>query len=145
MQQQGGLGRAGVLIECHNLLPLLPFNIHIFAPRPPALFLSVSGGLSLLHCSLRIYNGTRMEMNQYKKMHHGLGGVFFLSLVALPGGGCEVQVMVDLHQVHHNHHQITNLWQLKDLEQVRRGRDQAKSTRMTQTRSNQWQLRAMEH
>ena len=33
--QQGGLGRAGVLIECHNLLPLLPFNIHIFAPRPP--------------------------------------------------------------------------------------------------------------
>ena len=30
---QGGLGRAGVLIECHNLL-LLPFNIHIFQPRP---------------------------------------------------------------------------------------------------------------
>ena len=54
-----------------------------------------------------------MEMNQYKKMHHGLGGVFFLSLVALPGGGCEVQVIVDLHQVHHNHHQITNQWQLK--------------------------------
>ena len=36
---QGGLGRAGVLIECHNLL-LLPFHIHIFAPRLPAPFLS---------------------------------------------------------------------------------------------------------
>ena len=76
---------------------------------------------------------------------YGLGAVFSLSVVALPGGGCEVQVMVDLHQVHHNHHRITNLWQLKDLEQVIRGRDQAKSTRMTQTRSNQWQLRTMEH
>ena len=40
---QGGLGRAGVLIECHNLL-LLPFNIHIFpttACPPP--FCQVSG------------------------------------------------------------------------------------------------------
>ena len=31
---QGGLGRAGVLIECHNLRALLPFNIHIFQTRP---------------------------------------------------------------------------------------------------------------
>ena len=57
-----------------------------------------------------------------------MGDIFSLSLVgwlprssSLPGGGCEVQVIVDQHQVHHNHLQITDQWQLKNLEQDRGG------------------------
>ena len=61
---QGGLGRAGVLIECHNLLPA-PFQ-YSYIPNhsPPAPFLSGKWPSGLLHCSLRIYNGTCMEMNR---------------------------------------------------------------------------------
>ena len=71
-----------------------------------------------------------MEMNQYKKMHHGLGGVF-----SLAGRLAWWRVRSASHcgpapsapQSPPDHQPVAT----ENLDQVRKGRDQAKPTRMT--------------